>query len=134
LLPRRLTSATSPHPTRPPVTATSTTGNRGFAESNILRRELNLVLSANNFFTESKKNSRRKILCREYFLCSLRRIFFKKSFFHLQFFYHQHALIQKICSNLTPFYLCLLYLKFLLHSRYFFEDVQYELQVHEIIE
>jgi hypothetical protein len=67
LLPRRLTSATSPHPTRPPVTATSNTGNRGFAESNILRRELNLVLSAKNFSLRAKK----KTLGEEFFAESI---------------------------------------------------------------
>jgi hypothetical protein len=85
----------------------------------------------NNFFAESQKKLSAKnsaprasrlalgeeILRREFFF-AVREEFFKISLFHLHiFFYHQHALIQRICSNWTQFYLCLLYLKILLHSR-----------------
>jgi hypothetical protein len=87
LSPRRLTSATSPHPTRPPVTATSNTGNRGFAESNILRRELNLMLSAKNFSLRAKK---KKTLGEEFFAESIffalcEEFFLKNYFFTFNF-------------------------------------------------
>jgi hypothetical protein len=58
----------------------------------------------------------------------------KNHFFASNFFYHQHTLIQNLCSNLAQFQLYLLYLKILILSRYFFVYVRYELQVHDIIE
>jgi hypothetical protein len=78
-----------------------TTGNRVFAESNILRRELNLKLSAKtslarvkkifsakkklsakNFFAESKKKySRRRILHREQAGWLSAKKFFGESFY-----------------------------------------------------
>jgi hypothetical protein len=54
---------------------------------------------------------------RVFFFYSRRSDFKKIIFSPSNFFYHQHALIQRICSNLTQLYLCLLYLKFLIHSR-----------------
>jgi hypothetical protein len=63
----------------------------------------------------AKKTLGEEILHREFFFS--RRSNLKKSFFTFKLFYHQHALIQRIYSNLTQFYLCLLYLKILIHSR-----------------
>jgi hypothetical protein len=90
--------------TRKKTMVTNTTGNRAFPESKHLWREPPLGLSVKNFFAES------------FFLLSAKK-FLKITFSPSKFFYHQHALIQRICSNLTQFYLCLLYLKILLYSR-----------------
>jgi hypothetical protein len=54
------------------------------------------------------------------FLDSRQRNFKKITFLPPIFFSHQHTLIQNLCSNLTQFQLCFLYLKILLLSRYFF--------------
>jgi hypothetical protein len=112
-----------------------TTGSRVFTESNSLRWELNLELSAKislfsakkklsakNFFAESKKKkySQQRILHREQDVWLSAKKFKKITFSPSIFFYHQHALIQRICSNLTQIYVCLLYLKILLHSRKFY--------------
>jgi hypothetical protein len=102
-----------------------TNGNRPFAVSNFLWREPPLGLSAKSsspklsvknssprakkltlgeeFFAESQKIT----LGEEFFAESIfstlgEEIFFKKITFSLpKFFYPQHALIQRICSNLT---------------------------------
>jgi hypothetical protein len=93
-----------------------TLSSRLFAESKNNNSRWRKKLSVKVFFAKSKKNSRRRIPSPRVFF-ALGEVIFKKSFSHLQTFYHQHALIQRIYSNLTQFYLCLLYLKFLIHSR-----------------
>jgi hypothetical protein len=107
------------------ITTLCTTGNRVFAESNILRWELNLKLSASatislarvkKIFSAKKKTLGEEFLRREQKKILSAKKFKKITFSSSIFFYHQHALTQRICSNLTQIYVCLLYLKILLHS------------------
>jgi hypothetical protein len=125
----------------------STTGNRASAERSNLCREPNKKLSAKKalprvFYlalgTEetlgkqaslprgkqkalgTEKNTRQRFLCQVQFFSLSAKKFLKITFLPPNFFYPQHKFIKNLCSKLTQFQLCLLYLKILLLNRYFF--------------
>jgi hypothetical protein len=98
-----------------------TTRNRAFAESKHLWREPPPRLSVKKASPRVKKISRAKIkiLRREFFL-ALGEEILKNHFSPSIFFLSSTRTYTKDMFKLTQFYVCLLYLKILLHSRYFF--------------